>query len=200
GPLVPLLGTAFNQVQKGNTPADVQSAHALGAVELVGGQAEHINVLGLHINGQMPHRLNGIGVEYHPGLLADFADFRNGQNRADFVVGVHGGNEARVLPDGVLYLLGLHIVPLFHGQQGDLKAFLFQLFQGVKHGVVLKSGGNDVLFALLGSGVGGGENGLVVGFAAAGGEVNFSCFTAQALGHPAAGVLQNLLGLLADGV
>ena len=66
--------------------------------------------------------------------------------------------------------------------------------------MVLKSGGDDVLLALAGSQVCSGEDRLIIGLAAAGGEINFTSLAAQALGHAGAGVFQMFLGLLAYGV
>ena len=37
--------------------------------------------------------------------MADGADLRDGQDGADFVVGVHDGHQAGVRPDGVRHLL-----------------------------------------------------------------------------------------------
>ena len=70
----------------------------------------------------------------------------------------------------------------------------------MQHGVVLKGGGEDVLFALQGAEAGGGKDGLIVGLAAAGGEDDLLGVAAQALGHGLAGALQRLGGLLPHGV
>ena len=200
GTLAPLLSASLNDVHQGEALADVQRANALGAVELVGGQAEHIDILLLDVNVQVSRRLNRVGVEGNPRFLADGADFRDGKNGADLIVGVHGGDQAGVGADGVLHLLGGDVVSLPDVQIGDLKALLFQLRQGVEHGVVLKGGGNDVFFALLFSPAGGGDDGLVVGLAAAGGEDDLPRLAAQALGHGFPGGVQRLPGPLAHGV
>ena len=173
-PLAPLLGTAFNQVLNGEALADIQGAYALGAVELVAGQAKHVDVLFLDVDVQMAHRLNRIGVEGHARFFANGADFCDGQNGADFIVGVHNCHQAGIFPDGILDLLGGDGMALAHIQVGYLKAFLLQLGQSVQHSVVLKGGGDNVLLILPGAVVGGGTNGLVVCLAAAGGEDNLS--------------------------
>jgi hypothetical protein len=61
-----------------------------------------------------------------------------------------------------------------HVQKRYLKALLFQPLQGMQDGVMLKCGGNDVLFALARAEIGGGGNGLIVGLAAAGGEIDLA--------------------------
>ena len=53
--------------------------------------------------------------------------------------------------------------------------------------MMLESGGNDVLFVLSGTEAGSGNNGLVVGLAAAGGEDDLPGLAAQAIGHGPAG-------------
>ena len=106
---------------------------------------------------QVSRRLHGVGVEQHALFPADRADLRDGQDGADLVVGVHGGDQAGVRPDGVRHLLGGDGAGGAHRQQLDLKALLLQLFQGVENGVVLKGGGDDVLFALALADAGGGD-------------------------------------------
>ena len=169
-------------------------------MELVAGKAQHIDVLFLHIDVQVTGSLNGIGVEGHTGLLADGADLGNGQDGADLIVGIHGGHQAGIRPNGILHLLGGDIVALVHIQQLDFKAFLFQLLQGVQHGMVLKSSGNNVLLALFLSQTGSGDDGLVVGFGAAGRENDLPGLAAQALRHGFPGGVQGFLSPLAHGV
>ena len=63
GALAPLLGAALDDARQGDALADVQRADALGAVELVAGQGEHIDVLLLDVDVQMADGLHGVGVE-----------------------------------------------------------------------------------------------------------------------------------------
>ena len=77
-------------------------------------------------------------------------------------------------------------------QQGDGKALPLQGLQGVEDGVVLKGGGDDVPLALPGAQVGGGEEGLGVGLAAAGGKGDLPELAAQAGGDPGPGLGQGL--------
>ena len=139
-------------------------------------------------------------MEGHARFLAHSPDLGNGQNGADLVVGVHGGHQAGILPDGVLHLLGGDVVVCPHIQVGHLEAFLLQLLQGVEHRVMLKGRGDDVLLSLPFPQPGGGENGLIVGLTAAGGENDLPGLTAQALRHGGPGSIQRFLGLLAHGV
>jgi len=89
----------------------------------------------------------------------------------------------------IRYLLGGDGADGAHRQQLDLKAFLFQLFQGVENGVMLKGGGDDVLLALALTDAGGGDQSLIVGLAAAGGKGDLPGCAAQTGGHGLPGAL-----------
>ena len=164
------------------------------------GQAEHVDVLLLDVDVQVADGLNGVGVEGHARFLTDGADLPDGQDGADLVVGVHGGNQAGVGADGVLHLLSGDVVTLPDVQIGDFKALFFQLCQGVQHGVVLKGRGDDVGLAPQFAPAGGGADGLVVGLAAPGGEVNLFRPAVETLSHGLPGLFQGLGGPLAQGV
>ena len=150
------------------------------------GERQQVDVLRLDVNGQMPRGLHGVGVEQHARLAADGADLADRQDGADLVVGVHDGNQARILADGVFHLLRRHGADGADGEKLDGEALFFKLFQRVQHGVVLECGRNDVLFAFAFAEARGGEDGLIVGLAAAGGEVNFARGGVQALGDAVA--------------
>ena len=85
-------------------------------------------------------------------------------------------------------------------QIGHLKALLFQLLQGMQHRVVLELGGDDVLFALALTNGRGGEQGLVVGLAAAAGEDDLPGLAVQNLRDGPAALGQLHGGQLAGGV
>ena len=58
---------------------------------------------------------------------------------ANFVVGVHDGDQDGGRPDGLAHILGIDAAVLLHRQVGDFKAVLFQALAGVQHGLVLDS-------------------------------------------------------------
>ena len=153
------------------------------------GEGQHIDVLLLHVDVEVSGGLHGVGMEQDTFFPAGRADLRNGQDGADLVVGVHGGDQAGVGTDSVRYLLGGDGADGAHRQQLDLKAFLFQLFQGVENGVMLKGGGDDVLLALALTDAGGGDQSLIVGLAAAGGKGDLTGCAAQTGGHGLPGAL-----------
>ena len=200
GTLAPLLRTAVDHIGQGEASAAIQRAHALRTMEFMGRQAEHIDVHVFDINMHMTGSLDSIRVEGNTCFLADGANLSDGQDRADFVVGKHHGDQAGILPDRILDLLGGNIVVFGNIQIGDIIAFFFQLLEGVQHGVMLEGGGNDVLFALALSQTGSGKDSLIVGFTAAGGKVNLPGLTAQTGGNGGTGRLQCFLGFLTYGM
>ena len=95
------------------------------------GQAEHINVLLNHVHLDVTHGLDGIGVEQNTLFPAHSANFRNGLNRADFIVGEHHSHQAGVIPNGIPHLLSSDDAVFVYIQQGDFKALRSELVQGV---------------------------------------------------------------------
>ena len=200
GALAALLRAALDDVGQGDTLPGVQHAHTLGAVELVAGQGQHVDVLLLHVDVQVPGGLHRVRVEQHALFVAHPADLRDGQNGADLVVGVHDGHQTGVLPDGVRHLLRRDGTGAAHVQQRDLEALFFQLLQGVQHRVVLEGGGDDVLLALALTDPRRGDDGLVVGLAAAGGECDLPEAAPQTVRHTPPRVGQRLRCPLPYGV
>ena len=199
-PAAPLLGAALDQVEEGHVLFSVQHAYALGRVELVAGNAEHVDIHFLHVDGHVACGLYRVGVEGDALLPAESADLFDGLNGADLVVGKHDGHKGGVLADSGRHILQTDHAVLVHIQQRDLIALFFQLFQGVQHRVVLKFGGDQVLFALACPRLGGGDDGLVVGLAAAGGKVDLPGLGVETGGHGGTGLGYRLGGLLGEGV
>ncbi len=164
------------------------------------GDGQHVGVHGLHVHGPVARCLHRVAVEGDLLLPAERADLRDGLHGADLVVGKHDGDQRRILPDGGLQVLQTDHPVLVHVQQRHLKALFFQLVQGVQHGVVLEFGGDQVLFALPRAQAGGGDDGLVVGLRAAGGEIDLFGLGVEAFGDGLPGSLQGLGGVLAEGV
>ena len=199
-PAAPLLGAALDEVKDGHGPLSVEHAHALGRMEFMAGHGEHVNIHGLDINGHMARGLNRVGMKGNSLLAAKGANLRDGLNGANLVVGEHHGDKAGILPYSGGQILKPYHAVLVHVQQRYIKALFFKLFQGVKHCVVLKFGRNKVLLALPGSGLGSGDDGLVIGFASAGGKVNFFRVRTDAGGHGGPGIGQRLGGVLGKAV
>ena len=74
-------------------PANIQRANTLGAVDLVRGDRQHVDVVGHDVDRNLADSLHGVGVEEDALLVADLADLANGLQDADFVVGGHDGDQ-----------------------------------------------------------------------------------------------------------
>ena len=120
----------------------------------------------------MAECLNGVGMEPDFVFAAQRADLLDGLNGADFVVGVHDGDKPGVRANRRFDILYADNAVFVNGNICDLKALLFKGGAAVKHRMVLKRGGDDVLFAALCHGCGSALDCPVVGFRAAGGEIN----------------------------
>ena len=200
GTLAALLRTALDDVRQGDPAPGIQCPDALGGVELVARDGQHVDVHGLDVDGRVAGGLHGVGVEEDLLLAAESADLGDGLHGADLVVGKHDGDEAGVVPQGVLDILHADHAVLMRIQKGDLKALLLKLCQCVQHGMVLKLGRNEVLFALPGPKSGSRNNRLVVGLAAAGGEGDLLRVGVQAGGNRLTRGGEGLGGFLAEGV
>ena len=91
-PFAPLLSPALNEVGQRYPLPGIEYADPFRAVELVGREGQQVDVLHLYVNGQVSRRLNRIGMEDNSPLPAHRADFRNRQDGADLVVGIHNRN------------------------------------------------------------------------------------------------------------
>ena len=118
----------------------------------------------------MADGLHRIRVERNAPLAAERADGPDGLDGADLVVGKHDGHERRVLPDGRSHVLDADDAVFVHIQQRHVKAFLAELIERVQHRMVLKLGGYQMFFPFTGAVSGGGNDGLIIGLAPAGGK------------------------------
>ena len=87
-----------------------------------------------------------------------------------------------------------------HVQKRYFKAFLLQLRQRMQHRVVLEGGGDDMLLALLFADSGGGYDGLVVRFAAAGRKQDLPGAAVEDLCDALPCALQGFVRLLPNGM
>ena len=85
-PLAPLLGAAVQQVGDGDAPADVQGPHALGGVEFVPGQGQHVDVLLFYMDVHVAHRLHRVRCGNHTPCFLQMAPISGmGLDGADLV-------------------------------------------------------------------------------------------------------------------
>ena len=195
-----LLRAALDQVREDDAALGVEQADALRAVELVGGEGEHVDVVVYDVDRNVADGLDRVGVEEDACFAADRADLTDWLDGADLVVRVHDRDQAGLGRDRFPDLLGRDQAVLVDVQIGHGEALFFELLQRVEHGVVLKGRGDDVGLALLFADDRGAADGLVVGLGAAGGEGDLSGICAQDRCAAGAGVLQGFLGFLTDRV
>ncbi|MPN49149.1 hypothetical protein SDC9_196763 [bioreactor metagenome] len=79
---------------------------------------------------------------------AEGADFRDGLNGADFVVGCHDRNQNGIVADGFANLRSRDKAFFVHRQVRHFKTLLFQPLAGMQNGMMLDGGGDDMV-ALL---------------------------------------------------
>ncbi len=166
----------------------------------MGRQAQQVDALGRHVDGQMACGLNRVGVEGDAFLPAQRADFSDGLDGADFIVGKHDGHQGRVGPDGLADILHPDQTVVVDVQQLHLESLLLQALEGVEDGVVFKLAGNDMFLTFFRTGQGRGADGLVVGLAAAGGEVDLRGRGTEAPGDGFTGFGQRLRRRLTEAV
>src|ERR1700730_1202730 len=133
------------ELNAGIAAANVQRADALGAVNLVAADGQHVDVVLLDIHRNLAYRLHAIGGEENAVFLGDFADFGDGIDDADFVVGVHDGDKDGGRADGGFQLIQVDPSVLLHRQIGDFEAVFLKAFASVQDSLVLDGLGDDVV-------------------------------------------------------
>ena len=88
-----LVVPTIKKLAKARAPLDVNRANALGSVKLVTGKGKKIELESFDVDRNFPDGLHGISVEVDVALDGDAADFFEGLDGAEFIVGVHDGDE-----------------------------------------------------------------------------------------------------------
>ena len=171
----------------------IQSAHTLGAIEFVRGDRHDVDVIGIHVDRHFADRLHAIGVEQNAALAADLADLRHRLNHADFVVGVHDGDQNRFVRNGLAQHVQIDQAVAFERQIRNPVAVLLKLLAGVEHRFMFRRRGDDVI-ALFGIHLGHAFDGEVVGFGGAAGEDDFARRGADEVCNLLAGFIDRLFG------
>ncbi len=170
-------------------PAHVQRAHALGAVELVRAQRQHVHRRGAHIQGQLAGGLGGVAVEQHAGLTANCADGVDIVDHPGLVIGVHDRHQHGVLAQGVRHRPGVDATVRARRQVGHRHTGTLQPAAGVEHRLVFAGGGDHMAAAALLHHT---LDGQVVGLGGAAGPDDFTGVRVERVRHLAAGVLHRL--------
>src|SRR4029077_11942844 len=102
-----LVMTAIEKLAKTGAAADVKCADPFWCVKLVAGDGEKIHSESINIQRNFSGGLHGIGVKENVVLRGDAADFFEGLNRAEFVVGVHNGDQCGLRADCIANGFGI---------------------------------------------------------------------------------------------
>ena len=84
---------AIKKLAQTRATANVESADAFWAIEFVSGEGEQVDSKVVHIHRDFSCGLHGVGVEIEVPLIGDAADFFERLNGAQFIVGVHDGDQ-----------------------------------------------------------------------------------------------------------
>src|SRR5581483_4285611 len=206
-----LMMTAIEKLLEPRAAANVESADSLRSVEFVRGEGKQIHAEFVNVHGELSNGLHGVGVKVDIVLRRDAADFLERLDGAEFVVGVHDGNEAGVRANGFANRFGIDEAIAIHRQVGDTDASPANVFfgatcrggfnrlAGVEDGFVFEVGGDDVLGG-TGSIADDAEDGVIVRFGAAAGEDDFLGTRVEKSGDLFASGFHGGPGALADGV
>lgn len=179
---------------------DVEEADALGAVDLVAGEAEEVDAEARGADIEGAGGLDGVGVDDDAGvsLAGNVGGLGDGLDGADFVVGGHDGDDDGFGADGLGEGIERDGAFAVDGEVGGAKAFALELSDGVEDGVVLDGGGDDVVPAAAGAlREGGAPDGCVIGFGAAGGEDDLAGRSSEEVGDGLAGGMDSAASFLA---
>ena len=163
------------------TAAQIEDADALGGVELVSRDREHVHGNLLDVDRNLARDLDGVRMHRGAVFLGDFGDLLDGEDDARLVVRPHHGDEGvlRALEFGA-ELVEVDLPDGIDGEFNFLVSLGFQTAGGLKHGGVFDGGGDDL--HRLAIPVGCAADRGVVALRGAGGEVDFVRLAVQECG------------------
>ncbi len=160
------------KLHAGVAAANIKRAYTLRSVNLVGGDRQQVDIVLLHVHGNLADRLHAIDREDNAVFLGNLADFLDRIDDADLIVGVHDGDQNRLRRDRLADVLGIDAAIPLHRQIGHLIAVLFQPLARVQHRFVFNRLSDDVV-ALFAVHLGNALDHQVVGFRCAAGKDDF---------------------------
>ena len=137
-----LVMSAIEKLAKAGAAFDEQSADAFGCVELVAGDRKKIELQGFDVDGNFSGGLHGIGVEVDVGFRGDLADLRERLDSAEFVVGVHHGDENGFGAEDAAEFVEIDQALAIDRKIGDGNALFFERLAGIQNGFVFDGGGD----------------------------------------------------------
>ena len=199
-PAVHLLG----ERDAGWAATDPESADAFGPVDFVSGEGQQVDGAAGDVDGEFAHGLGRVGVKEDAVFAAERADFADGLQGANFIVGRHDGDEERPgVFDGAAEIVEADAAFGIDREDGDAAALLRQPCTGIEDGFVLGGLGDDVDGTpRIGSasGFNSALDGEVVALGGAGGEDDFFGRSAEEAGDLSASGFDGLFGGPAKGV
>ena len=196
-----LLAAADDHGLQAQPLADIQGADALGRVNLVPADADHVDAQRLRCEGDLHEGLDSVRVQQRLGAFRfqHGRDTGNVRDGAGLVVDEHERDENCILPQRLADRIHRNRPGEAGLQTGDLKTALFQQVETAADGVVLGHRADDMIPPALHA-FGAGEQGPVVAFGTAGGENELCRGAAQRRCHRSTGAIEELFGFPAGGM
>ena len=148
----------------------------------------------------MPADCTASVCKRNAGLRCDAADLVDRLERAEFVVGVHHGDQHGVRPQRAADIVRVHNAIAADRHAGDFDASPFERLAGVQHRMMLDGRGDDVARLRAGALSTHAKNGGVIGLGAAAGEDDFARTRADQCGDRFARTLDGSARALAEGM
>ena len=145
GAAIAFMCTPVNEVCQSGAAADIKDTNAFGRVNLVARKREQIHTKCLNIHLQFTNGLYGIGVARDAMCLCDFTDLRERLDRAVFVIDVHDGDKDCRIADCVAEVFNANPSVSIDRQISYLETALLQIVTGMQNGMMLYSGGDDMV-------------------------------------------------------
>ena len=139
-----LLCAAIHVRKQLHTLADIQEADALGTMEFVRADRQHVDVHLLYIQRDVTERLNRVGMEKHAVAMSDFTDCLQRLNGSNLVVRRHDGNQHSIRTNRRFNGFRRNHAVRIDRQNGHLKALAFERLGAVQDGVMLNRRDNQV--------------------------------------------------------
>src|SRR5580704_2876134 len=125
--------------------ANIQRANALGTVNFVAADGQQVDIVFLHVHRDFADGLHAVNGKENAVFLGDFADFGDGIDHANLIVGVHYGDQDGGRPNGSFQIIQADAAIALHRQIGNLEPVFFQALARIKNRFVLDGLSDDVV-------------------------------------------------------
>ena len=149
---------------------------------------EQVDIVCLHVDGNLADSLDAIHGEKDAALFCDFTDFRDRIDYANFVIGVHDGDQNRFRRNRFAHVLRIDTAIALNREIGHFKSIFFKALAGIENRLVFDGLRDDVI-AFFTIHLGHALDHQVVAFRGAAGEDDFFGRSAYQRGDLSASVL-----------